>query len=129
MINNKTILIKKENDDEKEIVLGPVKFADSYLSRLKGLMFEKRLDYILIIKTAKKNTKFYSSIHTFFMYINIDVIFLNENKEVTETTCISPWKIYKPRHRATYIIELKKGSIEKNRIKIGDKLDFVCEFN
>jgi len=80
------------------------------------------------MKTADFNTKICSSIHTLFMRINIDVIFLNKEKKVIETANISPWKFYKPKNKAHYILELKEGSIEKYEIKVGDKLDFVCKF-
>ncbi|WP_346218170.1 DUF192 domain-containing protein [Methanobrevibacter arboriphilus] len=127
-MNNKTILIKEKKNLQEKIVLGPIKFANDFLSRFQGLMFKKDLEYILVIKTANSNVKIYSSIHTFFMRINIDVIFLNEEKKVIETAHISPWKFYNPKNKAHYILELKEGSIKKYKIKIGDKLDFVCEF-
>ena len=124
MNKSKTILVKEENN--KKIV--SVKFADSYFSRLKGLMFKKDLNYGLVLKPLKPNNRVLSAIHTCFMRIAIDVIFLNVNKEVYEIKHISPWNFHTPRSGASYIIELKEGSIEKYKINIGDKLDFVCEF-
>lgn len=123
MHNYKTILIKEENSEK----IADVKFANSYFSRLKGLMFQKNLDYVLVLKPAKVNKRSTSSIHTCFMRISIDVIFLNENKEVYEIKQLNPWKFYTPTSGANYILELKEGSIEKYKISIGDKLDFVCD--
>ena len=124
MIKHKTILIKKENNEK----IANIKFANSYFSRLKGLMFKKKLDYALVLKPAKISNKTASAIHSCFMRINIDVLFLDENKEIYEMKQrLKPWKFYTPSIGAKYIIELKEGSIEKYKISIKDKLDFVCE--
>ena len=124
MNKNKTILIKEENNKK----ISNVKFAESFFSRLKGLMFKKNLNYALVLKPSKVNNRLASAIHSCFMRIAIDVIFLNENKEVYEIEHLKPWNFYSPKSGASYIIELKEGSIEKYKINIGDKLDFVCEF-
>jgi uncharacterized membrane protein (UPF0127 family) len=91
-------------------------------------MFKKKLDYILVLKPMKiKNSSKISSIHTCFMRMNIDLVFLNKNKEIFEITSLKPWKFYTPKQEAAYILELKEGNVKKYEIKIGDQLDFVCE--
>lgn len=90
-------------------------------------MFKKDLDYVLVLKPAKVDSRSASAIHSCFMRITIDVVFLNENKEVLETKQLKPWNFYTPSSGASYILELKEGSIEKYKIVVGDKLDFVCE--
>ncbi|MCL2114714.1 MAG: DUF192 domain-containing protein [Methanobrevibacter sp.] len=137
---SKTLLIKEktkpsidnfaieDNTCKNKQTIATLKFANSYFSRLKGLMFKKRLDYVLVLKPAKSNHRFTSSIHTLFMRFTIDVVFLDKEREVFEITQIAPWKFYIPKRPAAYILEMKKGSIEKYQIAIGDKLDFVCEF-
>jgi len=117
-----------ENNFEPNQVISTLKFANSYFSRLKGLMFKSKLDYVLVLKPAKSKHKIFSSIHTLFMKLTIDLVFLDKNKKVVETSQISPWKFYTPKRSVDYILEMKKGSIEKYEIAIGDKLDFVCEF-
>ena len=136
----KTLLIKEQastsvnnskTDDENfksDQIIAPLKFANSYFSRLKGLMFKKKLDYILVLKPKKSNFKVFSSIHTLFMRFTIDVVFLDKNKKVVEISQVSPWKFFSPKRPAYYILEMKKGSVEKYQIAIGDKLNFVCEF-
>lgn len=119
----KVILIKEKNNEK----IAHIKFADSYFSRLKGLMFKKNIDYVLVLKPAKANNRSASSIHTCFMRMNIDVLFLDENKRVYEIKQLKPWQIYTPKVGASYILELKEGNIERYNIKIKDKLDFVCE--
>jgi len=108
-------------------VIATLKFANSYLSRLKGLMFKKKLDHVLVLK-PKSNFRVFSSIHTLFMNFSIDLIFLDKNKKVVEIAQVFPWKLYIPKRSAGYILEMKSGSVEKYQIAIGDNLDFVCEF-
>lgn len=67
------------------------------------------------------------------MKFNIDIIFLNENKEIVNifknvkfTNYQNPreYEIYKPDYPSKYVIELKEGQIQKLDIKVGDKIDF-----
>lgn len=67
------------------------------------------------------------------MKFNIDIIFLNENKEVVTIfknvkfeTHENPFEYrkYQPDFDSKYVIELKEGEIAQNKIKIGDKIDF-----
>jgi uncharacterized protein len=129
---NRSILIKEGNNEENErnleyTNLGYIEFADNFLARLKGLMLNENLDHILIIKPMQKTNRYFSAIHTFFMKIQIEILFLNDKKEIIEIANLKPWKVYVPKKGATYILELKKGSIKKYGINIGEKLDFICE--
>ncbi|KZX16144.1 hypothetical protein MBCUT_10100 [Methanobrevibacter cuticularis] len=121
---SKIILIKKGN----KCNLGPIKVANSYFSRLKGLMFKNDIDYILLLTTQKNRYWLKSSIHTFFMKFTIDVLFLDENKRILEIATIPPWKIYSPKNSSKYILEMKEGYASEYNLNVGDKLDFSSEF-
>ena len=58
--------------DNKEIELTE---CNSFFSRLKGFMFEKNIKKALLFKHC-------NSIHTFFMYKNIDVIMCDKNNNI-----------------------------------------------
>lgn len=92
-------------------------YADTFFKRFKGLMLKKDIDYGLIFTNFKD-----SSIHTHFMRFEIDVYFLDENKVVYDKATLKPWKFYKPKKQAKYIIETKKDEL---KIKIGDCLEFI----
>ena len=92
-------------------------YADTFFKRFKGLMLKKDIDYALIFTNFKD-----SSIHTHFMRFEIDVYFLDENKVVYDKATLKPWKFYKPKKQAKYIIETKKDEL---KIKIGDCLEFI----
>lgn len=91
--------------------------ANSFFKRFKGLMLKKDIDFVMLFSNLKD-----SSIHTHFMRFDIDVYFLDKNKIIFEKATLKPWKFYKPKKQASYILEVKKDSL---KLKIGDKLDFI----
>ena len=95
--------------------------ASSFLKKLLGLMGKKRFDG-LIFKQRYGN-RFLSSIHTCFMRMPIDLIYINREMYVQETITLNPWKIYLPKKgNIKYIIELPKGSINKYDISLHTKI-------
>ena len=93
-----------------------IKYADTYLKRLIGLMFKKDIDYGLLFIL-----KYGSSIHTCFMRFNIDVYFLDENKIIFDKVSLKPWRFYKSSKKAKYILEVKENTLNLN---IGNRVDF-----
>ena len=92
-------------------------YADSFFKRFKGLMGKKDFKNILVFKNLTD-----SSIHTMFMRFEIDVYFIDENKVIFDKTTLKPWRFYKSKKQAKYIIESKKGLLN---LKIGDELNFI----
>lgn len=67
----------------------------------------------------------YVPLHMMFVFFSIDVIYLNNNKEIIELVKgLKPFGYYNPKSKAYYVIELAKGTIEKNKLKLGDKIIF-----
>ncbi|MCG2719884.1 MAG: DUF192 domain-containing protein [Nanoarchaeota archaeon] len=64
-----------------------------------------------------------SSIHTFFMRYNIDLYWLNKNKEVIDIKKnVKPYKYcIIPKIKAKFILETP---VNKMKLKIGDKIKF-----
>ena len=61
--------------------------AKSFRDKLMGFMFKKSADYAILFEKC-------NSIHTFFMRFNIDVIFMDKNKNVIkEVKNLKPWRI------------------------------------
>ena len=92
-------------------------YADTFFKRFKGLMGKKDFNQILVFKNITD-----SSIHTMFMRFEIDIYFIDENKVIYDKTSLKPWKFYKPKKQAKYIVETKKNKL---KLKIGDKLDSI----
>ena len=92
-------------------------YADTFFKRFLGLMGKKDFDYILVFTNLTD-----SSIHTMFMRFEIDVYFIDEDKIVFDKVTLNPWRFYRPKKQAKYIIETKRGKLNLNT---GDKLDFL----
>lgn len=107
--------------------MGKLNIADSFMSRLMGLMFKKNIGGGLILKLPSTRSRRGSAIHMFFMRIPLDIIFADETKEVVDMVSIGPWKTYTPKAPAKYVIEMEKGTIKNYNLEIGDELDFTQE--
>lgn len=116
MKNKKLIkLISKEN----EVVLENVVIADSFFSRLKGLMGKNTIkdDEGLLIRPC-------NSIHTFFMKFNLDIAFIDKNFIVLEIyRDLAPNKLSKIYKKSKFVIESKTGSLYK--LKKGEQIQIV----
>jgi hypothetical protein len=80
--------------------------ADTFFKRFKGLMGKKDFEDTLLFTNLTD-----SSIHTMFMRFEIDIYFLDKNKIIYDKVSLKPWKFYKPKKRAAYILETKKKKI------------------
>lgn len=90
-------------------------YADTFIKKLKGLMFIKNFDYILKIKC--------NGIHTFFMKTNIDVILTDNNKKVLYIyRNLKPNKIIFPKKNVAFTYEMPVNFIKN--IKINDLFNY-----
>ena len=102
---------------EGNILARKAKEAKTFGERLMGLMFLKKMDGYdgLIISPC-------NSIHTFFMKMNIDVIFLNNKNEVVHIKrSMKPWRMTRMFVGANKVLEFEAGVLGEN-IKAGDKI-------
>ncbi len=95
--------------------------AKGFLDRALGLMFRKELprDAGLLIELTMGRT-----IHSFFMRFPIELIFINEHFKICELASLNPWKVYIPKEKAKWVLEVNKGVIKEKDIEIGDKVSF-----
>lgn len=96
----------------------PIMQASSFPKRLFGLMGKENINYGMLFLKC-------NAIHTFFMKENIDIIGLDENKEVIyKYENLKPNQIVKIKHQRqkTSILELPQNTSSK--IKIGTILIF-----
>lgn len=105
------------NKTTDELVNIKITYANSFFKRFKGLMLRNDVDFAILFYNLRD-----SSIHTHFMRFDIDVYFLDRNKTVFEKTTLKPWRFYKPKKQAEYVLETKKDEL---KIKIGDCLEFI----
>jgi uncharacterized membrane protein (UPF0127 family) len=103
----------------KEIA-AKVEVADSFLSRMKGLLGRQNLPtgQALLITHCK-------SIHMFFMQFPIDVIFLDKkNTVVGIVNDIKPYQLSKTYWKASFALECPAGTIKANEVVLGDQISF-----
>ncbi|MDR2427103.1 MAG: DUF192 domain-containing protein [Endomicrobium sp.] len=63
-----------------------IKEARTFKDKLLGFMFKKSADYAILFKKCR-------AIHTCFMCFNIDVIFMDRNKNIIkEVKNLKPWR-------------------------------------
>lgn len=105
------------NKTTDELINVKITYADNFFKRFKGLMLKRNIDFVLLFTNLTS-----SNIHTLFMFFEIDVYFFNKHKIVFEKVSLKPWKFYKPKKQASYILETKKDCL---KLKIGDKLEFI----
>ncbi|HSQ87816.1 DUF192 domain-containing protein, partial [Romboutsia sp.] len=103
---------------ENKIIAEDLIVADSFITRLKGLMFKKNFNKgeALIIKPC-------SSIHTFNMKFSIDVVFISKDNNVLYTIeNLKPNRVSPIIRKSYSVLELPAGTIKETNIKIGNKI-------
>jgi uncharacterized protein len=93
------------------------------ISQMIGLMFRSSIpsDYAMIFVMKKPSSV---GIHMLFMRFPIDVIFLNEDKQIIGLSHLKPWTGHSSMKNVKYIIETNPDVIEKYKLSIGWKMEF-----
>ncbi len=104
------------NATKKTLVADNARLADTFLSRLIGLINRAHLSLgeALIITRCQ-------SIHMFFMRFAIDAIFIDkENKVVGLVSNIQPWQLSPIFFRATRVLECPPQTISLTKTTLSD---------
>lgn len=121
------------NKSRKVPISKKAQIADTFMSRLAGLMLSPPCDMVLEFPAQSVNR---CSIHTCFMRFPINLIWVNKDMVVVDIAYAPPlnplnpetFKIYKPKEPALYVIELcaedKNPGDIKDIVKIGDRVEF-----
>jgi uncharacterized protein len=114
---------KIRNLTNGKYVANVLKVCRTPLSLAKGLMFSTRKkDFACVLEFDKSKQ---ISLHMFFVFYPIDVIFLDKNKKVVEIKKnFKPFTFYNAKKIASYAVEVLEGSVEKTGTKIGDRLSW-----
>ena len=82
------------------------KYCTNFFSKLRGLMFSKPKNLIFVLN---KESRINSTIHTFFVFFPIDIMWLDKNKKIIDyKKNVRPFSIVIPKKKAKYIVELKR---------------------
>ena len=111
-----------KNKTNGKILATKMQRCDSFFSRLRGLMFKKRILDEAYLFVLKKESVLEASIHMLFVFFPIDVAWLDKNFKVVDfKQSIAPFSLYHaPKKPAKYVLELPERTIKKTKTKIGD---------
>jgi uncharacterized membrane protein (UPF0127 family) len=99
-------------------------YCDSFLGRLRGLMFRSSLapeQGLLLVES--RESRIDTAIHMLFVFMDLAIIWINSEKVVVDTILARSWRpAYAPRQPARYILEIHPDRL--GEFKIGDHLEF-----
>ena len=111
MIRNKT---------KNKIVCKEFFVREGLLGQVLGLMFSRSKNLVFRLKKKRK-----INLHNFFVFFPIDLVFLDDKKQVVEIKeGFKPWCLYVGKEKASYVLELQQGLVKKGHICVGDRLSF-----
>lgn len=112
--------IRVVNQTRDKVLASHGKEATSFADRLMGLMGKKDLPFGAALHIAPCN-----SIHTFFMKIPIDAVFLDKQLKVVKVcSAMVPWRISSIYFGAHSVLELPSGTSLASGTVEGDQLVF-----
>jgi uncharacterized protein len=107
------------SDSNSSDIVFKIRLADSYYSRLRGLLGRKRLqerEGLLLERCA--------SVHTIGMHYPLDLVFLDKHGKVMQCReGVKPFRTASAKG-AYYTLELDMGEIRKNDIKVNDLFEW-----
>jgi uncharacterized protein len=99
-------------------------YCDSFLCRLRGLMFRSNLaenEGLLLVEG--RDSRLDTAIHMLFVFMDLAVIWINSEFTVVDTVLARSWRpAYAPRQAAKFILEIHPNRL--NEFKIGDHVEF-----
>ncbi|HOI18452.1 MAG TPA: DUF192 domain-containing protein [Candidatus Woesearchaeota archaeon] len=104
------------------IIFSKAKILKGFFEKSIGLILRRELNENEALLFRFNKPRIYS-FHMFFVFFPIDIIWLNEKMEIVEIyKNFKPFSIYSPKNIATNVLEMRKGSIAKHGLSLGDKL-------
>ena len=112
--------IKVVNQTREKVLASHGNVADTFASRFMGLMGKKELPFGAALHISPCN-----SIHTFFMKIPIDAVFLDKQLKVVKVCgAMVPWRVSSIYLSAHSVLELPSGTSSASGTVEGDQLVF-----
>lgn len=109
-----------------KVLLSKVKYCDSFMSRMLGLMFSRKLSQNEgAIIVAGRESKEATSIHMLFVFFPLDVFWLDKDMRVVDVRRgVKPFvPLIVPGEKAKYVLETAAGSLPEDvlgkALKIG----------
>jgi len=104
------------------VIFPKVKVLKGIIEKSRGLMLKRELkdDEALLFRFGRMGRH---GFHMFLVFFPIDIIWLNERMEIVEIhKNFRPFSYYSPKCLANNVIEMRKGSISRFNLSLGDGL-------
>lgn len=109
-----------ENITKKTVLSSDITRCTTPWQKASGLMFRSQQDLLFVEKKEQR-----ISLHMWFVFYPIDVVYCTAEKKVVEIKeHFMPWTFYFPQQKATYVLELRSGTIQKTKTEVNDLLLF-----
>ncbi len=101
------------------------KYCDDFRSRLRGLMFRHQIDRSEgLVLVQSRDSRMDASIHMFFVYIDLAVVWIDSANQVVDTCIARSWRpAYAPRRPARFILEIHPDRL--GEFTVGDRVQFI----
>lgn len=110
--------MKLINASTKQTLVANLEVARSAWECMRGLLGRSSLGADQGLWITQRG-----SIHTFFMKFAIDLVFVDRDLNVTKTVAkVAPGRFVWRGWKSYSVIELQAGFLEKNPVRVGDKL-------
>jgi len=106
-----------------QIIATKIKWCDTFLAKGRGLMFRRAIgeDEAFVFAESRENIGL-TSIHMFFVFFPIAVVWLDAEKKVVDIKLARPFRpYYAPQRPAQYFVECHPSVMDK--VQIGDRLE------
>jgi len=114
------MLWRVNNETRQKLLADRAEKATGFFHRFKGLMGRRSLTVGEGLHILPCN-----SIHTFFMRIPIDVVFLDrQGVIVKQLPALPPWRATSVYFQSRSVLELPAGVLEASGTREGDRLTF-----
>jgi uncharacterized membrane protein (UPF0127 family) len=113
------------NATRNKTLLARAKWCDNFTSKLRGFTFRCHLaeDDGLVLVEGRDN-RVSTSIHMFFVFFDLAVIWVNNEGQVVDTIRARPWRpSYLPQAPARYVIEGHPRLLDE--VAVGDSIKFL----
>jgi uncharacterized membrane protein (UPF0127 family) len=118
----KTISI--ENKTKNQAGDFRLKYCDTFLTQLRGLMFRPRLSTTEgLVLVGTRDSRLDSSIHMFFVSFDLTVLWVNSHMKVVDKVLAKSWRpMYFSKQPAKYVVEIHPERWLD--FEIGDEVQF-----
>jgi uncharacterized membrane protein (UPF0127 family) len=116
------VTIHNVTQPSKQPVLA--RYCNSFLCRLRGLMFVKELPKGMgLLLVQSRDSRLDSAIHMFFMRMDIAAVWISDAGEVVDVRHARRWSPgIVPQKPARYVLEIPLAN--RNEYRVGDKVRF-----